>query len=181
MILWLCSALAVGGGVAATFLNDLRRSILSLWLCSLGVGGVYLSLGAETLAVMQWIVSTLMAISFVFYAVTFGEYGTVEAQPLKQRLISAVAPVVLGFGFIATVALGAKEFPGMIDGNIRETPSLEMGPRQGQDMLAVGQALTTEHLLSLELIALTLLLVIVGSGVIARPDAKEALGDRESP
>ena len=60
-VFWICSALAVTAAAFAAFVRDLRRAVLALWIASLAVGGVYLSLNAELLAVVQWIASTLVA------------------------------------------------------------------------------------------------------------------------
>lgn len=163
-VFWICSSIAVTAGAFAAFVGDLRRAVLSLWIASLAVGGVYLSLNAELLAVVQWIASTLVAISFMFYAVMFGEYGASEDGPVprSRRMLPIILPLLLGVGFCGTLWVGASNFAKAKPGS---------GMFQ-QSVSTIGTALAQDHMLSLEILALTLFIVIVGSGAIARPDAK---------
>ncbi len=186
MIFWICALLALGSALSACLVLDMRRAILSLWLCSLGVGGLYLAMGAETLAVVQWIVSTLIAIAFIFYAVMFGEYSTREnesapAESFSRRALQVAMPALLGVAFTATIWLGAAHLP--------NTQVVEFGPVpqmdgadiiNNQNVAVLGQSLAENHLLSLEILGLTLFLVVVGGGVVARPERAEPSGTGES-
>jgi NADH:ubiquinone oxidoreductase subunit 6 (subunit J) len=44
-------------------------------------------------------------------------------------------------------------------------------PAQGNDLFSIGKVLTDHHLLALEVLAMTLLLVLVGGGAVARPES----------
>lgn len=174
IIYWFCAAIALGGALAATLLSDIRRAILAVWITGLGVGGLYLSLGTELLAVVQWVLSTLIAVASVFYAVLFGEYGVSDSRPFSKKLLSAALPFALGLGFVTVLVIGARSFPGLIALGLHgATPP---GPVQ-QDLAAVGRGLADDHLLALELLALTLFLVIVGGGVIVRPESQAKVKD----
>lgn len=173
MIFWICCALVLGGAAMACFVGDLRRAVLALWVCSLGVGGLYLFMGAELLAIIQWIVSTLISIAFVFYAVMFGEYGVNDRRPLPRRIIDAIQPVALGLAFTAVIWLGGGHLSGVVAEAGASFPHAPDGSSMaGQDLAVLGKALAEDHLLSLEILALTLFLVIVGSGVVARPETR---------
>lgn len=67
----------------------------------------------------------------------------------------------IGVGFALIVWLGAAPIP----------VGLLVVPQSGNDILAVGRILTENHLLSLEILALTLLLTLIGGGVVARPES----------
>lgn len=169
MIVFLfCSFLTIFAAILATFLSDIRKAVLALWITGLGAGGLFLSVGAELLAVVQWIVSTLVAISFIFYAVMFGEYGMPDLRPKPKRYTSLGVSVLLGAAFAWVIWLGAHQLPGatLIEPILPENTT-------AQSMLALGKSIAEEHLLSLEILGLTLFLVIVGSGVIARPEGSE--------
>lgn len=157
-----CSAVTLVSAVIAVFVGDMRRSILALWVAGLGAGGLFLSLGAELLAMIQWIVSTLMTVSFIFYAVMFGEYGKGDDRPLAKRALSAALPILLGGAFAGVVFVGASRIPGALEWGVP-------APAINTDLAAVGQSLVTDHLLSLELMALALFLILIGAGVVARP------------
>lgn len=168
-VCWVFAAIVLGAGALACFVGDLRRAVLALWVAGLGVGAIYLTLGAEVLAIVQWIVSTLVAISFIFFSAMFGEYGPGEGLRLDRGLVKAGLGVAVGAAFAWVVWSGTFGVPEDLVGH----------PAEGTDIAALGRSLTREHLLSLEVLALTLFLVLVGGGVIARPDAESAEGGAE--
>src|SRR6476660_9582164 len=95
---WVFAAIALGAVFLATFLRQMRGAILALWVAGLGVGAIYLNIGAELLAIIQWIVSTVVTISFIFFAVMFGEYNSVEAREKKSRILVTLMAIILGAG-----------------------------------------------------------------------------------
>jgi NADH:ubiquinone oxidoreductase subunit 6 (subunit J) len=165
MILWVFSLITLLAVLIAAFVSDVRRATLSLWLAGLSVGCIYLTLGVEVLAIMQWIVSTLATISFVFFAVMFGEYGADLEKRSNRSLLFIVLGLLAGGAFSAMSWFGGQEIP------VR----LLNVPTEGNDILALGKTLTENHLLSLEVLALTLLLALIGGGVIARPESEGSL------
>lgn len=161
MIGWIFAGITLGAALMATFVSPIRRAILALWVVGLGVGAIYLTVGAEFLAIIQWIVSTLVTISFVFFSVMFGEYNPPKEQSKKsasQGVLLLALSVILGLSFSAIIWLGAESLP--------ET-AFVVEPKSG-DLSSLGRVLTHENLLSLEVLALTLFLVLVGGGVVAR-------------
>jgi len=160
---WVFAAITLGAVFLATFANDIRRAVLSLWVAGLGIGALYLTIGAELLAVVQWVVSTLVAISFVFFSVMFGEYNAADQPNARERIVPVLITGVLGAAFAAVIWIGANEFP--------ELQSIL--PVEGSDLLSMGKSIANEHLISLEVLALTLFLVLVGGGVVARPEDDE--------
>jgi len=150
--------------VLATFLSDLRRAALALWVSGLAIGGLYLALGAEVLAIVQWILSTLGTMSFLFHSVMFGEYGTQAAPARGRGWISAIGPLLAGGAFGWIVLLGFGQFSEKMNLGFWA----EAVPIQG--LAEMGSSLSGKHLLSVEILGLTLFLVIVGVGVIARAE-----------
>lgn len=185
MILWVFSLITLVAVLIAAFAGDVRRVTLALWIAGLSVGCIYLTLGAEVLAIIQWILSTLTAISFTFFGVMFGEYGSrasstggfaekySEKFPEKfynkfkdKRFFLISRGLLIGVGFAALIWLGA----GRIHPNFLMLP--EGNSQSGNDIAALGKSLTDNHLLSLEVLALTLFLALIGGGVLARPEAQ---------
>ncbi|HTL13288.1 MAG TPA: NADH-quinone oxidoreductase subunit J [Bdellovibrionota bacterium] len=150
---WICSFLAIGAAVAASFFSELKRAALALWVCALALGGVYLSLGAEYLAIVQWIVSTLGVAAFVFFSVLLGSRD--GKHDWAKYLAVAGALVLLG----GIIWMTVRDF----------VPSVVWDKDHG-GMVGLGNALVTEYLLPVEILALTLFLVVVGAGVITRPE-----------
>jgi NADH:ubiquinone oxidoreductase subunit 6 (subunit J) len=162
MISWIFIVVILGAVFVAAFVSDMRRAALALWVASLATGGLYLTLGAELLAVIQWIVGTLIALSLVFFSAMFGDYG---ARAEKWSLRSAARvfmPVIIGAGFAVVIGVGSFGF-----GRIGPMP---VGGLPGNDLAAIGKELIGNHLISLEVLALTLFLVLIGGGIIARPE-----------
>ncbi|MCM2322093.1 MAG: NADH-quinone oxidoreductase subunit J [Oligoflexia bacterium] len=168
MIIAFLATATLAAVTVAAFVRDIRRATLALWIAGLGAGGIYLTIGAETLAIVQWVTSTLVAISFVFFAVMFGEYGSQKGFFDRKRALFYGLGLAIGVSFAGLIALGS----GTID-----APMLEV-PVSGNDLPALGKALTEDHLLSLEVLAFTLLMVLVGGGVLARPEPMDR-GERK--
>jgi NADH:ubiquinone oxidoreductase subunit 6 (subunit J) len=147
----------------ATFETSMKRAILSLWVAGIGIGALFLTVGAEFLAIIQWIISTMVAISLIFFSVMFGEYHAIlkDASFAKARTtprLLVILALLLGAAFATVILIGAVSVP---------ERSLDL-VAQVVDLGTLGQKLTQEHLLALEVLALTLFLVLVGGGVIAR-------------
>ena len=152
----------LGSALTATFVRHIRIAILALWVTSLGVGGLYLTMGAEFLAIIQWMISTLMTVSFIFFSVMFGEFNSATPRENKRDILRLGLAVVIGLSFTAIIGLGSKP---LVEG-------LLLIPREDVDLSALGRRLTEDHFLSLEVLALTLFLVLVGGGVIARSEGE---------
>ncbi len=158
------AGIALAAVLMATFVGHMRVAILSLWVAGLSVGAVYLTLGAEFLAIVQWIVSTLVTISFLFFAVMFGEYHPPESKRSNKTLFVQAISLVLGCIFAILLGLVSYQLP--------SAPQTDFA--DGSDLKMVGRLLTQSNLLSLEVLALTLFLVLVGGGVVARSEGGES-------
>jgi NADH:ubiquinone oxidoreductase subunit 6 (subunit J) len=165
MILWAFSVITLLAVLTAAFVSDVRRATLALWLAGLSVGCIFLTLGVEVLAIMQWMISTLATISFVFFAVMFGEYGADHEKRSNRSILFIVLGLLAGAAFSAMIWFGGGEIP----------ERLLTVPTEGNDIIALGKSLTENHLLSLEVLALTLLLALIGGGVISRPELEGSL------
>lgn len=169
MIGLIFSGITLSAGFMAMFVGNMRHAILALWVAGLGVGAVYLTLGAELLAIVQWIVSTVVTISFVFFAVMFGEYNdpsTTEINKKRRKgttLLLTLLSLVLGAGFAVVIRRVSKDIP-----HTATTSAISQG-----DLRVIGRLLTQENLLSLEVLALTLFLVLVGGGVVTRLEGED--------
>ncbi|MEO5969544.1 MAG: NADH-quinone oxidoreductase subunit J [Bdellovibrionia bacterium] len=162
MMGWVFAGITLSAVLMATFVSHVRQAILALWVAGLGVGAMYLTVGAEFLAIIQWIVSTVVTISFVFFSVMFGEYNPPKPAAKGENILMVVLSLLLGAAFAAVIWLGS--------GGLPESALVPAGAVT--DLALVGRKLTQENLLSLEVLALTLFLVLVGGGVIARSEKR---------
>lgn len=154
------AALIVGSSIISCFSNDLKRSLLFLWICGVAVGGVYLSLGLEFLAILQWLLTTAMVISFFFYFITFGEFGV-------SKKWTGFFPVLIGATFSAlfcgSVLTGLRGF-GL------DLPVLNSS---SENLETLSKVLMEEYFLSVPVLGLILFLAGLGCGVIAREEGRK--------
>ncbi|HCM40693.1 MAG TPA: hypothetical protein DIS93_12085 [Bdellovibrionales bacterium] len=168
MIHWIFAIVLVSASVFATFSKSIRSSILALWICGLGAGAFYLTIGTELLAIIQWIVATVIAISFVFFAVTFGEYSKTETRPGHRSKLFTVLGILIGVGLPVLLWLGVGPVP----------EEMLIPATDSNDLSALGLKLVSENFLALEVLGVSLLVAIVGGGVIARPlDSEDERGN----
>jgi NADH:ubiquinone oxidoreductase subunit 6 (subunit J) len=191
-------AATVAFAAAAALTSDLRRSTTSLWLAGLMAGAFYLSLGAEYLAVIQWILSTVVSIAFVFFSVMFGEVhhkteseesfadGTKSAKgslpPIGRRRAGFFGRLMRQMSWKSYAALcPAAVFFVMavfhFDPKVAREESVNSFFRNA-NLATLGKALSSQHLVSLDLLALIFFVVLLGAGVIARPRETLPVDDR---
>lgn len=151
-LFWVFAIITIVSGACAVMAPTLRTTALSLWICGLGVGSLFLGMGAEYIAVAQWILSTLVSVSFVFYSVLFGEVKK------KEKPVKVASGIACGLLFIGVINFGFQDLPIQSSG---VTP-LKLGE--------FGISLISDHFLSIKVLALTLMMAIVGAGVISRPE-----------
>jgi NADH:ubiquinone oxidoreductase subunit 6 (subunit J) len=135
----------------------------------MSVGALFLCFGAEVLAMVQWIVATLCGVSLLFFSSMYGELGRpkltepgISEEILKRRNSFDLAQAIM-VGVALTAVLGAALS--------RFSPGFGVTLQSGQDIQALGQLLTERHSISLDLLGITLLMVLVGGGVLSRPEA----------
>lgn len=154
----ICGALVFVFAVGAALMTQLRGAIICLWLCSLSVSGMFLSLGAEYLAVLVGLLATLLATVFVFHTELFG-----RRERVPNWLIAVIAFIV-GDAFVVVVWSCVHTL-----GTGFHTPVAVQAP----SLVEIGKYLVTEQFLSLQIMAIIMLTVIVGLGVISRPEVRK--------
>jgi NADH:ubiquinone oxidoreductase subunit 6 (subunit J) len=166
------AAIAVLSALVAALYRDARRVVLALWVCGMCFGAIFLSFGAEVLAIVQWIVTTMVGISLLFFSSMFGELGSKELSEIRSRRdnFDLLQASMVGFAFIAILGVALLRFRPDAEWLSHLAASGASGPQSGQDLQALGQLLTEKHFISLEVLGITLLLVLVGGGVLARPE-----------
>jgi NADH:ubiquinone oxidoreductase subunit 6 (subunit J) len=159
----LFSVITVLAAALAVVFSDMRKVVVAAWVAGMGAGALFLSYGAEYLAIVQWIIATLGAISFLVYASLLGGYGVLDDRPRREKVFDAMPAALIGgcFFAIVTVAVLGKSTP--LDGPAPE-------------LVDIGKSLVEKHVVSLELIGLLLLAALIGVGVIARPEETERGG-----
>ncbi len=155
--------LAVASALFAIFAINASLSALLLWVAGLAVGGIFLSAGAELLAVTQWIVSTVGAIAFMFFSLLFGEYWGVTEERFSKKAVRAIPALTLGAVFAIIFWLAVRDLVPHSDDLVSKGPTL----------LEIGKAMVGKYLMAFEVFVGALFCVLIGVGVVARPDREE--------
>lgn len=190
MSLWLGLAIAVIASGVATTVRDMRRAALAVWVAGLGVGSVEMSLGAEVLAVTQWVLSSVALVVFVLFAVTFGEYGLAKKESSKPHSVEGMpaiegrlwrwarlsGPVLLGLAFTGIIYYGYLPLEKKAGRSWFASPVEAV---RGTDLVAVATSLLRENFVAVQMVAVLLLLAVVGAGMVSRLETVDSNADRK--
>ncbi len=163
MILWCLLLVTLSSAVVAVFTDDFRRAVLAFWLAGLAMGGVYLSIGAELVAIVQCVVSTLAAVSMTVYAIMFGEYCRVDFRTRTQKGVAFVYSMGIGVAFVVLVGLCGKKLELNVSVSnliLREAPGL----------VSCGELILKEYFLAFEILVVTMFVALIGSGGVGREE-----------
>jgi NADH:ubiquinone oxidoreductase subunit 6 (subunit J) len=127
--------------------------------------GYFLTVGAEVVAIIQVLSISLGSVVMVFYAITFGEFGSKDDRAIQKRILEAIPAVITGVLFSGVLILGLHD--------AIELPSVDQEIKGG---LNVGVALVDSNFLALQVLGITLFLAIIGSGVIVRNEHSKGKG-----
>jgi NADH-quinone oxidoreductase subunit J len=161
MIVWVFGAAALLSGTIAASLENTRRSILFLWSTGMLCGGMFLCFNCELLAVVQWIVSTAVCLSLLHFSTLLGEYTLGWKAELKEKAKLKLIPLLslpIAAGFAVLIGRGS-----LGEGQSLPAPALV-------DLHSLGQAMSSHYMLPIEVLGLTILITVVGGGVIARQE-----------
>jgi len=154
-IFWIFGVFALISAVLASFSSNYKLAGLAIWICSFAMGSAYITLGAEFLGFMQWIVGTVVAASFLFYSIVFG----FEEQKLKWT--SVLAAGVLSALMVFYVQQG-----------IQGMPMVHVDAQGSEGLSGLGEAMLSRHFLAYLVSSVIMLLAIMGAGVTSRVDER---------
>jgi len=149
---WLMAVIILCSAISATIISNQRVSIFAVWLCGMGIGGMYLTFGAEYLAFFQWMASTLLAVIFLFYSVLYS-----DEEKTHRFWSTYLIPFGLGIIFFAALRTGLR--------NVGQDISFD---ETSGSLAELGLALSNEYLLVCEILGIALFIAVVGIGVISR-------------
>lgn len=129
------------------------------------LAGLYLTLNAQFLAIMQVLVYTgaiMVLVVFVIMLLNLGNEETIKKiDSLKVDMRKTVA-YLLGFAFVTQIAVFILTRSGELTTELSEK-SIESGTVQG-----VGKVLFTEYLYPFEMISLLLIVAVIGALILGK-------------
>jgi NADH:ubiquinone oxidoreductase subunit 6 (subunit J) len=154
VVFYLLAALTVLGAAWVAFSTNIVRSAFGLFAALIGVAGLYASLSADLLTVVQLLVYVGGISVLVLFAVMLTSgIANVRASNAHGRMLGASVAAV---GLLAVVVLAAGAFP-----NSAEAPA-------GPSTEAMGNALLGTYVLPFELVSMLLLAALLGGVTLAR-------------
>ncbi len=173
LLFYIIAAISIISAVAVVTTRNMVRAVVYLALFFLSVAGLYITLEAEFLAVVQvFIYVGAVIILFLFLIMLTGKIGdTTQPQHNRQRILSLLACLLL---------------LGLMIRELKKIPSLEM--LSPPEMLSHGNLaefkftlnefshlLMKDYLFPFELISVLLLVALVGAIFLSREDKSQVL------
>ena len=147
--------IALAGAGCAVGLRNIFHNILGFSLAMLGVGGVFLSLGADFLAA----VFVLVYVGAVAIAMV---YAVMLSHPLEDAPRKRSTKKIWGSAIVATVVAGALWLV------IREAHWAPQGGASGMTAAQIGARFLGDYVLAFELISVLLFVAMMGAVMVAR-------------
>jgi NADH-quinone oxidoreductase subunit J len=159
ILFWFFSVLGLAGGIGLILNRNPVHAALSLILNFFSIAGLYLSLQAEFLAVIQILVyAGAIMVLFLFVIMLLNLNREANEGTFSM---ARVAAWVLGLAFAVEMIVVVKQ--GLGDGGGK----LE-GQFAGATVEAIGQAMMTRYIFPFEMISVVLISALVGAIVIAK-------------
>jgi NADH-quinone oxidoreductase subunit J len=156
ILFWIFAIIGIGGAVGLIFNRNAVYAALSLVLNFFSIAGLYLTLNAEFLAVVQVIVyagAIMVLFLFVIMLLNLRDEHGVAKFDLRRG-----AAFLLGAAFIAELVLVFRSFQGK---------SLQ-GEYAFGKVEPVGEQLMTQYLFPFEMISVILIAALIGAIIVAR-------------
>ncbi len=156
---WLLAALTIGSALAVVAVRDLIRAVVLLITSFLGVAGLYITLSADFVAVVQ----VLIYVGAISVLLLFAVMLTPRASRDNAETFFRIPGILLA-GLVAfTISLISLDTDWTVveRGGFEETAS------------AIGEALLDKYVLPFEMAAVLLLVAMLGAILLVSPEDTE--------
>ncbi len=159
ILFWLFSILGIAGGIGLVLNKNPVHAALSLILNFFSIAGLYLSLQAEFLAVIQILVyAGAIMVLFLFVIMLLNLRKDSLDAPFS---FAKVAAWTLGLAFVVEMVIVLKSAMGDTGGQF---------PKEfaGSTTEQIGAAMMTHYIFPFEMISVVLIAALVGAIVVAK-------------
>lgn len=154
--------MTVGSALAIVLVRNLIHAVVFLVLCFLGVAGLYITLSADFIGVVQILIYSGAISILVIFAIVLTPTASRNNAESFMRLPAVVVAgcVAAMLGFVA------------IDTDWNVPGNLDIANRPGFDntATAIGEALLDKYILPFEIAAALMLVAMLGAIIIVRPE-----------
>ncbi len=158
ILFWTLAVLSIVSGIAVITNKNPAYSVLLLVINFFCIGGLYLTLNAEFIAVIQIIVYAGAIMVLFLFVIMLLNLGTDEAMEPAFDTKKGLA-FLLGLAFLAEMLVAIKDFSAL--NSAKET--FDYGKVE-----KIGYQLMTQYVFPFEMISVILLAALVGALVIAK-------------
>lgn len=153
---WLLTLLTVGSALGVVVVRDLIRAVVLLITSFLGIAGLYVTLSADFVAVVQVLIYAGAISVLLLFAIML----TPLAGRDNRETFFRIPGVLLSGLVVAVIAFVSLETDWRVveDGGFEETAS------------EIGDALLTTYVLPFEMAAVLLLVAMLGAILLVRPE-----------
>lgn len=156
IVFWILALVSVGAALAVVLLRNIFRAALTLVLCFLTVAGLYITLNADFLAVVQVLIY-IGGISILIVLAIMLTRDVQQGSPTNRLRIPAFIVAALFFGVIVFALAGTPWQISTAAPTVPTTPAL------------AGRLLSQDgFILTVEITAALLLAVTLGAIVVMR-------------
>ncbi len=153
---WVLAVLTVGAALGVAAVRDLIRAVVLLITSFLGIAGLYVTLSADFVAVVQVLIYAGAVSVLLLFAIML----TPQARRDNAETFLQVPVILLAGLLAATIAFVSLE----TDWSVAERGGFEETARE------IGNALLSTYILPFEMAAALLLVAMLGAILLVRPE-----------
>ena len=150
------AAFLVFSAIAIAIHRENRWAVVAWWINGVSASSILLGLGAELLAIVMALSSTLATVAYFFHADTLSSVSVRAESKERAALAQTVFSGLVSAGFGLAVFLLLRS---VISGAVRPIGTASRG--EG--------FVTEESFVAIQLCALMGLVLVIGAGVVSRP------------
>lgn len=156
---WILAAITVGSALGVAAVRNLIHAVVFLILSFVGIAGLYVTLSADFVAVTQVLIYAGAVSVLVLFAIMLTPQASRDNAETFLRVPALLLAVLVAFT-IGAVSL-ETEWSDAGRGGFDETAS------------AIGEALLDTYVLPFEIASVLLLVAMLGSIMLVRPEGSE--------
>ena len=157
--MYVLMGLAVLAALGAVALRNLFHSGLCLAVVLIAVAGMYVSVGAEFLAMVQVLIYVGAVLTLLIYGIMLtARMGSAEEPPLNGQVAGVLMALVLFLAFM---------LPALHHAPWARNPA---ALQASFSVASLGQALMTTYVFPFEVVGVLLFAVLIGAVVVARKE-----------
>lgn len=153
---WALAVMTVGSALGVAVTRNLIHAVVFLVVSFLGVAGLYITLSADFVGVVQILIYSGAISILVIFAIVLtpqaGRNNSETSMLIPAGLVSACVAVMLGYAAIET------------DWNISDREGFE------ETASVIGEALLDKYILPFEIAAALMLVAMLGAIILVRPE-----------